>query len=326
MSDTSATMKTVTPPEFRGVILVAPHQFPDLVREQLLAEEFGLPLVAASDAAEFRSLLPQAVIVLLTPYAKVEAEDFARMQNCRAVVRYGIGYDNIDISAARTAGIPVSIVPDASSPEVASHAFAMGLSLARRIPQGQAAIASGVWAGRIAYDSPKLDELRVAVIGMGRIGRQTATMYRAIGADVRVYDPFIAVDDFPTASLDDLLVCSDIVTLHVPLSDETRNLISADVLSRMQPGAVIVNVSRGGLIDETALANALAEGTVAGAGLDTFGTEPLPVDHPLRSATNVILTPHIAWRSNRAVDALQQGTIDRARLALRGEQLIDVVT
>ncbi|MFG1952616.1 C-terminal binding protein [Micromonospora sp. NPDC048830] len=325
MSQTHSTT-TVTQERLSGVILVAPHQFPGLEREKRLAEEFGIELVAARDVQEFRARIPEAAVILLTPYAKIEARDFEAMRHCRAVVRYGIGYDNVDVDAARRARVPVSIVPGASSLEVASHALAMGIALVRRIPQGQNAIASGGWAGNLAFDAPKLDELRVAVIGMGRIGRQVALWYRALGADVRVYDPFIEVSDFPAAPLDELLVTSDIVSLHVPLSKDTASLISADVLTRMPRGAVIVNVSRGGLIDESALAEALRTGRIAGAGLDTFGQEPLPSEHPLRSAPNLILTPHMAWRSNRALDALQNGVIERARKALLGEPLLDVVT
>lgn len=308
-----------------GVILVAPHQFPDLDREHALAREVGLPIVAATDADEFRRALPQATVVLMTPYAKLTAEDFATMTNCRAVVRYGIGYDNIDVEAAERAGIPVSIVPDASTTEVASHAFAMGLALVRRLPEGNASVAAGGWAGRIAYEAPRFDELRVGVVGLGRIGRHVAHLYQSIGATVTAYDPHVTVDTFDMGSLDELLVTSDVVSLHVPLSPTTAHLISANVLQRMPQTSVIVNVSRGGLIDEIALADALTRGSIAGAALDTFTSEPLSPDHPLRAAPNIILTPHIAWRSNRAVETLQRSAIDRARQALSGEPMLDVV-
>lgn len=115
------------------------------------------------------------------------------------------------------------------------------------------------------------------------------------------------------------------MSLHVPLSDDTRELISSDVLRRMRPGAIVINVSRGGLVDEAALAEALASGHIAGAGLDTFSVEPLPADHPLREAPNTILTPHAAWRSNQSIGALQAGAVDRVRLVLTGQPLIDVV-
>lgn len=308
------------------VILVAPHHFPDLDREQALAEEFGVTLVAAADVDEFRAALPTAEIVMITPYATLTTEDLPRMAACRAVVRYGIGYDNIDVPAARAAGIPVAIVPGTASEEVASHAFAMGLALTRRLPAGDAAIRAGGWAGTIGYETPALSRLQVGVVGMGRIGARVAAMYAAVGAHVRAYDPMIEVASELAASLDDVLFDVDVVSLHVPLTDETRNLISRDSLARMRSGAVVVNVSRGGLIDEDALAEALTSGHIAGAGLDTFSTEPVPADHPLRQAPNAILTPHIAWRSNTSIGALQDGAVDRVRQALTGQPLSDVVT
>jgi D-3-phosphoglycerate dehydrogenase len=125
--------------------------------------------------------------------------------------------------------------------------------------------------------------------------------------------------------LETVLVDSDLVSLHLPLTEETYHLVSADVLRRMRPGVAVVNVSRGGLIDEVALAEALLSGHVSGAGIDTFAQEPLAADHPLRAAPNAILTPHIAWRSNRSTGALQAGAVERVRLALTDQPLIDLV-
>lgn len=308
-----------------GAILVAPHQFPHLDREQALAKEFGLDLIAATDQASFSSAMAEAQIVMVTPYAKVTADDFASMRACKAVVRYGMGYDNIDVTAAAAAGVPVSIVPDASTEEVASHAFAMGIALSRRLPQGHAAIRDGNWAGRIAYDAPKLTDLVIGVVGMGRIGRIVAASWSAIGARVHAYDPYTPNQDVPAASLTQVLEESDVVSLHLPLTEQTHHLISGDVLRRMRPGAIVVNVSRGGLVDEAALADALNTGHLAGAALDVFAREPLPADHILRDAPNVILTPHIAWRSTTSLGALQDGAVSRARRALADEPLTDLV-
>lgn len=309
-----------------GTILVAPHQFPEVERERRLADEFGVDLFVAPDVESFRAAIPEAKLILVTPYARVEEQDFEAMKHCLAVIRYGIGYDNIDVAAARRAGIPVSIVPGAATEEVASHAFTMGLALARRIPAGQASIASSGWAAGIGLDAPRFSALKVGVVGMGRIGRQVATWYDAIGCQVHAYDPFITFEGFTSAPLREVLEQSDVVSLHVPLTDETRDFVSADTLSRMRRGAVIVNVSRGGLIDETALAGALASGHLAGAGLDTFTREPLAADSPLRGAPNTILTPHVAWRSDRALETLQEAVVLRARQALTGQPLSDLVT
>lgn len=311
--------------EGQGTILVAPHHFPDLRRERELADEFGYDLVAAVDVDEFRENLATAEIVMITPYARLTSDDFPSMRNCRAVIRYGIGYDNIDVDAATRAGIPVSIVPGTASEEVASHAFAMGLALARRLPAGDAAIRDLGWAGIIGFDTPVLSQLQIGVLGLGRIGQHVARMYGSVGARVRAYDPFVTESDFELAELSDILENSDVVSLHLPLTPETQHMISEEVLARMRSGAIVVNVSRGGLIDETALAAALKSGQIAGAGIDTFAKEPLDAENPLRTAPNVILTPHIAWRSNRSTDALQDGAVERVRLALTGQPLIDLV-
>lgn len=309
----------------QGVLLVAPHQFPHLEREQKLADNFGLKLVAAVDQEAFTNRMADAEIVMVTPYAKVTELEFSLMTRCKAVVRYGIGYDNIDVKAASKYGVPVSIVPDASSEEVAAHALAMGIALARRLPHGHASIQKGGWASTIAYDTPNLSKLQVGIVGMGRIGRLTANWWVALGSQVKAYDPFATFSDIPKASIDEILEESDVVSLHLPLNAETKNLISTEVLKRMRPNAVIVNVSRGGLIDESALAAALREGEIAGAALDVFAKEPLPVDNPLRDAPNLILTPHIAWRSTTSLGALQDGAVERARKALAGEALPDLV-
>lgn len=309
----------------QGTILVAPHHFPDLNREIALAKEFDYELVAAADVDEFRAQLPQAEIVMITPYARLTAADFPTMAKCRAVIRYGIGYDNIDVDAAKEAGIPVSIVPGTASEEVASHAFAMGLALARRLPAGDAAIRALSWAGIIGFDTPVLSDLEVGVVGMGRIGQHVARMWTAVGARVRGYDPFVTESFVEMAELADVLENSDVVSLHLPLTKETQHLVDAGVLAKMRKGATIVNVSRGGLIDEIALSEALTSGHIAGAGIDTFAQEPLEPEHPLRAAPNTILTPHIAWRSDRSTGALQDGAVERVRLALTDQPLIDVV-
>jgi D-3-phosphoglycerate dehydrogenase len=262
---------------------------------------------------------------MVTPYARVGETEIGAMTQCQGIVRYGVGYDNIDVIAASEAGVPVSIVPDASSEEVASHAFALGLALIRRIPAGQAAIASGRWAGAVPADLNVLSKTRVGVVGMGRIGRLVARWWAAVGADVRAYDPLAHFSEVPSATLEELLTASDVITLHVPLTPDTRHMISGATIARMRRGSVVVNVSRGGLIDEEALAVALQAGQIAGAGLDVFEAEPLRNDHALRTAPNTILTPHIAWKSNTSLGALQTGAVERARLLLEGKEPRDLV-
>lgn len=307
------------------MILLSPHQFVDLRREEALADAYGVELRVAEDQTEFAALARSAQIVMVTPYGQVTAEMIASMRKCRGVVRYGIGYDNIDVEAAAEAGLPVSIVPDASSEEVASHALALGLALMRRIPAGQAAIADNGWASRVPADLPVLSELEVGVVGMGRIGRFVAHWWNALGAKVSAYDPFADFSDVERKGVDEIIESSDLISLHVPLTAETKHLISRSAIERMRPGSVIVNVSRGGLVDEAALADALRSGRLAGAGLDVFESEPLASDSALRDAPNAILTPHSAWKSRSSMDALQDGAVKRARIILEGGVLPDRV-
>lgn len=311
---------------WKPALVIAPHQFPDVERERQLAAEFGLELVVATNQDVFAEQLGRARIALITPYATVGEPEVARMVNAKGIVRYGIGYDNIDVASAQRAGIPVSIVPDASSEEVASHALALGLTLLRRIPAGQEAIREGRWASAVPADLPVLSRARIGVVGMGRIGRYVARWWSSLGAEVMAYDPFASFDEAESGDLDLVLTQSDVISLHVPLTDTTRHLVSAELIARMRPGVIVVNVSRGGLIDEDALASALRTGRVAGAGLDVFETEPLPADSPLRSAPNVMLTPHAAWKSSSSLAALQEGAVERARALLQGSTPRDLVS
>jgi D-3-phosphoglycerate dehydrogenase / 2-oxoglutarate reductase len=306
-------------------LLVAPHRFDRLDGERALAAEAGLELVVAADTDAFAAALPEARLVLLTPYARVGAGELERAPGCHAVVRYGIGYDNVDVEAATRHGVAVAIVPDASTEEVALHAVAMGLGLVRRLPAAERWVREGRWAGAVAADASRLSALDVGVVGLGRIGAMVAGFYAALGARVRGFDPVAGAPGIETAALPELLETSDLVSLHVPLTEGTRSLLSRDVIGRMRPGSIVVNVSRGGLIDEAALADALHSGQIAGAGLDVFAEEPLLEGHPLRDAPNTILTPHVAWKSRASLQALQDGAVERARLLLRGEPTPDVV-
>lgn len=307
-------------------LVISPHQFPDLVREQALADEFGLDLVVAGDQDELLRALPDASVVMVTPYGRITDAEVAALRSCRGIVRYGVGYDNIDVRAASMAGIPVAIVPDASTEDVATHAFALGMTLARLIPQGQSAIQAGTWAAAVPFTAKRLNELEVGVVGMGRIGRRVAELWTAVGAKIAAYDPAIDLPPDIARGLSEILTESDIVTLHVPLLDATRNLISSETLATMRPSAVVVNVSRGGLVDEDALAAALNSSQIAGAGIDVFLEEPLRSDHPLRSAPNAVLTPHIAWKSSSSLGAIQAGAVERARAALSGQKMQDLVS
>jgi D-3-phosphoglycerate dehydrogenase len=303
-----------------GSLLIAPHRFKDLVRELALSEEAGLKLVVAEDQAQFVAALPEARAILMTPFARLDAQDLERATECRAVVRYGVGYDNIDVGAAARLGIPVAIVPDASVEEVALHGVAMALALFRRLPQADASVRAGKWEFSYMAGAHRLSRATTGVVGLGRIGSRAAGHFAALGATVLGHDPSppLVSSDVTLVALDELLARSDIVSLHLPLSAQTRLIMSAERIAQLRRGAIVINVSRGGLIDERALVQALASGAVGGAALDVFEQEPLPRDHPLRDAPNVLFSPHIAYRSEEAMDELQEKAVEQASLALRG--------
>jgi D-3-phosphoglycerate dehydrogenase len=304
--------------------MVGPHRFPDLEPERTVLEPLGAAVVAAADADE---LVRRAgdVDALLVATTRVDASLVARLQRCRAIVRYGMGVDGVDVAAATRAGIPVGNVPDASVADVADHAVALALALMRRLPDLDDSVRAGRWGLAPLAGVRRVGTRTAGIVGLGRIGRAVAGRLGAFGMRVVAYDPLAGTDPYPGLDLEDLLGKADLVSLHVPLTPETANLLSADRLSRLPPGAIVVNVSRGGLVDEHALARALREGRLGGAGIDTFADEPLPPAHPLRDAPRTILTPHAAWHSVDAARDLQRKAAEQVARAIAGQRLAPVV-
>lgn len=248
------------------------------------------------------------------------------LDRCRVIARFGAGLDNVDIDAATAKGIQVTYVPGASVEEVSDHALAMIFSLARRLPDLDAATRSGDW--KVLDRLPpfrRLDQQTVGVIGLGRIGQVLARKVRGLGMDLVAYDPFL--DDAAVSalgarplSLDELLATSDYVSIHTPLTPGTRHLIGAAELARMKPTACLVNVARGGVVDQAAVVAALGEGRLAGAGVDVFEAEPLPLDDPLLTLDNVILSPHAAHHSLESMNELRGRVIADVAAVLAGEE------
>jgi len=246
---------------------------------------------------------------------KITAECLENPGKLRAIARAGVGVDNIDVPAATRKGVVVMNTPGGNTVSAAEHTIALLLALARRVPAADAVMKAGGW-DRNKFVGTQVAGKTLGVIGLGRIGREVAR--RAAGLDMQV----IALDPFVTAaraaemgytvaaSLEELLPKVDFLTIHVPLSDETKSLIGARELSLMKKTARVLNVARGGIVDEQALAEALAAGTIAGAGVDVFSAEPIAADNPLVKAPNVVLTPHLGAstveaQENVAVEAAQ---------------------
>ncbi len=295
------------------VIAVADTSFPD--QESLRAdftEQAELRFVDLShpDGIGRATKGADAVVVTLQ---RMSAEVIAAFDSSvRAIGRAGVGLDSIDLVAAGSHGVAVINQPAYAAPEVASHALAMLLVLQRRIVSSDKFVRDG-WQGPLALtDIRPLDEMTVGVLGCGRIGSVFAEYARPLAASVSVYDPgLIQAPPFAVRvdSLDELLARSDVLSLHLPLTALTRNLLGRSELERLPAGAIVLNVARGGILDERALADLLVAGRLGGAGLDVYDSEPLPADSPLHSAPNTVLTPHSASVSRRSVHRLSRWSV-----------------
>jgi D-3-phosphoglycerate dehydrogenase len=244
---------------------------------------------AASDA--------DAVIVRMTP---IDAGFLAAAPRLGIVSRHGVGYDTVDVAALTDRGAVLTITGDVNSGAVAEHTLACILALAKRILPYDRALRAGDFAVRDGFGAWELAGKTALIVGYGRIGRKVAALCRAFGMDVLVHDPFLPAgaldgkDVRAAPALGAALGVADVVSLHIPKTPETLHLIDADALGAMKPGAVLVNVSRGGLVDEGALCRALADGRLGGAALDVFEVEPPGPDAPMLAAANSVLTPHSA--------------------------------
>jgi D-3-phosphoglycerate dehydrogenase / 2-oxoglutarate reductase len=264
-----------------------------------------------------------ALLVLREP---ITAHVLDHLPSCKVVTRFGVGLDTVDVPAATERGIRVTNVPDANSGEVASHALAMILSLVRRLPHFDRAARRGDWnVPEIGRGMRRLDQLTVGVVGLGRTGSRLATAAGSLGFRVVGFDPFFTPADIRERGaeplpLEELVASADVVSVHVPLIPETTHLIDRDAISRMKPGAIVVNVARGGIVDEDALLEALTEGRLSGAGLDSYEREPLPLDSPLLGAENLILSPHAGHYSQDSFrETIHKAVADVARV-LQGSE------
>jgi D-3-phosphoglycerate dehydrogenase len=306
-------------------IVVTDSTFKALSHEQAVADRHGAILAAFQcRTAEDVIAAVEGADAVFVQFAAVTEAALARLAPGAPIVRYGVGFDNIDLPAARRLGHPVAYVPDYCVDEVADHTVAMLLSLYRKLPTLDASVRSGSWTA-VAVSRPlkPASDTVVGFLGLGRVGRAVLARLRPFGFQVLVADPMLDAEaatglGVGRTDFDDMLPRADIVLLHAPLTKATHKIVNAASLARIKPGAVIVNCSRGALIDEAAIARSLIEGHLAGAALDVFAIEPLPAESPLRTAPNLLLTPHAAWYSDAAMDTLQSLAADEIDRALSG--------
>ena len=289
-------------------------------RYDLLAGQCKSPEAVLAAAADADALLVQ--------WAPITAAVINGLNQCRVIVRYGIGVDNVDLAAAKARGIPVCNVPDYCIDEVADHAvaLALALSLARQLPMIDRRVRAGTWKITPDHPMPALSTMTFAAAGLGRIARAVLARAGAFGCRPAAYDPYVKPEVFAAngimrLTLEEMFRQADVLSLHMPLTPETRHLINPASLAKMKPTAIIINTARGGLVDAVALAEALQAGVIAGAGLDVFDPEPLPMEHPLRRRNTAILTSHIGWFSDQSVPKLKRLAAEEVVRALRGEAL-----
>ena len=268
-------------------------------------------------ADELREAVRECDGLVVRSETKVTPEVMDAAMHLRVVGRAGVGVDNIDVAAATARGIVVMNAPDGNTITTAEHTLALLISLARRVPAANASLRSGRWE-RKKFIGVELQGKTLGIIGLGRIGRVVASRARAFGMNIVAYDPFIAAEqardlELEVVSLDEVCARADFLTVHTPLTAETRGIIGADAFARMKEGVRIINCARGGLVDERALYHAIKEGRVAGAALDVFEEEPPPADHPLLALEEVIATPHLGASTKEAQEGVALTVAEQMR-------------
>jgi D-3-phosphoglycerate dehydrogenase / 2-oxoglutarate reductase len=312
-------------------IAIADASFSDYETERGVADSIGARLDVSQcetedDVIEF-ARESDAVIVRPQP---ITARVIRSLTRCRVIARYGTGYDTVNVAAATENGIVVTNVVDFGVNEVAEHAIALLLAGARRIVAHERLVRAGAWD--IAQKDPihRITGGTLGLVGYGHIARAVQEKLSGFRVRTLAYDPFVPADEVRAngaepVDLPTLLREADLISLHAPLTDETRHLIDRAALGLVKPTAVLANTARGGLVDTAALIEALDEGRLAAAGLDVHEVEPLPADHPIRSAERAIVLDHAGWYSEESIQALQRGAIEAVAAVLTGWRPASVV-
>jgi len=308
-------------------VVVPENRFHDYEEERRLLKEVDAEVVVydCKNAAQLHEAVRDADGILLSQI-RIDREAIEQMRRCKIISRYGIGYDNVDLEAATKAGIWVARVPNYGAEEpVADQALALLLACIRKVCYKDRRIREGGWNLKDEQPCYKIEGKVLGLIGYGAIGRRMHRKCSGLGlAKVLVNDPYVDPEVFkaegaiPT-SKEKLLAEADFVSVHAPLNDETKNLIDAKEIALMKPTAILVNTSRGPLVNEEPLIEALKTGRINSAGLDVFRTEPLPESHPLKLLDNVVLSDHTGFYSEETITVLQRRAAENILEVFRGE-------
>ena len=314
----------------KAKVVLTDHAFESVEVEKKILE--GLAELVVLQGKKPEEVVAQAQdcdALLNTYWGPITAEVMARMPKCKIIARYGIGVDTIDLDAATAAGIIVTNNPTYCIEEVAEHAMTLLLAGARKVALYDRLVRGGRWEVPPGKPIFRLAGSTVGLVGFGNIARKVAVRAAAFDMHVLFFDPFIRQGQYDIpgkkVELDELLRTSDFISLHPPLIPQTRKMINDDAFSRMKPTALLINCSRGPVVDTDALVRALDAKKIAGCALDTVDPEPLPNPHPLRGRENVLISPHTAWYSEQALVGLQAGAPNEVRRVLLGEWPVNVV-
>ncbi len=280
----------------------------------------------SANADDILSVAKDADAILVT-YAKLTRDILTQLTKCKAIGRFGLGVDNIDLPAAKEKGIAVNYVPDYCIREVSDHALALLLALIRKIPLSNKLVQSGRWEMPAVVPIRRIEGTVLGLVGFGNIPRLVAPKAQAFGIKVIAFDPYAKPEVFKAANVtgvdfDTLLKTSDYISVHAPLLPATRGMMNADAFGKMKKSAYLVNTARGPLIDEPALIAALDSGQLGGAGLDVVTTEPLAKDSKLLGRDNVIISPHTGFYSIEALNELQTKCAADVARVLSGEKAV----
>ena len=301
------------------------HLFPNLDIESEVLGRAGMRLVDANRLADDELASLGAHGILLGAFKKLDRARLTSLTACKGVVRYGIGVDNVDLQAADQAKIVVCNVPDYCIEEVAVHVLGCSLALMRALNYWDRSVRSGAWRGQHPPALRRPSTCILGIIGFGQIGRILENRAQQIFGAIKVYDPWYKQGSRQlgsrtgfVASLDELLRQADVASVHVPLTPDTADMLDETALRKMKPGAFVINASRGGIVNVPALLRLIREGHLAGAALDTFVKEPLASDDELLGENRILLSPHIAWKSEEAELELRRSAAEEMVRVLSG--------